>query len=106
MEQELLRSSCQASKPSPWTLPVLVSSAEGYRNLCRVITRAKLRAPKGESPLTLDDFDGQTAGLIALVGAEALDAGRHGVGGLVDRLVGLFGRAQRLDRAAAAFPAR
>src|SRR5205809_8119018 len=35
--------------PSSWTLPVLVSSAEGYRNLCRVITRAKLKAPKGES---------------------------------------------------------
>jgi error-prone DNA polymerase len=29
---------------------------------------------------------------MALVGASALDARRHGVGGLVDRLVGLFGR--------------
>src|SRR6202521_4844039 len=28
--------------PDPWVLPVLVSTAEGYRNLCRVITRAKL----------------------------------------------------------------
>jgi error-prone DNA polymerase len=78
--------------PSPWMLPVLVSSAEGYRNLCRVITRAKLRAPKGESWLTLDDFAGQTSGLMAIVGRSALDARRHGVGGLVDRLVGLFGR--------------
>src|SRR5205085_5011323 len=62
--------------------------------LCRAITRAKLRAPKGEAALTLDDLSGQTAGMIALVGRQALDATRHGVGGLVDRLVGLFGRGQ------------
>jgi error-prone DNA polymerase len=84
-------SSLQASKPS-WTLPVLVSSPEGYRNLCRVLTRAKLRAPKGESSLTLEDLDGHAAGLVALTGRAALDTERHGVGGLVDRLVGLFGR--------------
>ncbi|HUL75244.1 MAG TPA: error-prone DNA polymerase [Vicinamibacterales bacterium] len=76
----------------PWTLPVLVSSPEGYRNLCRLITHAKLRAPKGEASLTLDELAGRTAGLIALVGRPALDAKRHGVGGLVDRLVGVFGR--------------
>jgi error-prone DNA polymerase len=80
-------------KPS-WTLPVLVSSAEGYRQLCRIITRAKLRSPKGESRVTLDDLAGQTSGLIALVGREALHAERHGVGGLIDRLVGIFGRQQ------------
>jgi len=56
------------------------------------MTRAKLRAPKGESWLTLEDFAGQTSGLMAIVGQSALDARRHGVGGLVDRLVGLFGR--------------
>ncbi len=77
-----------------WSLPVLVASAEGYRNLCRLITRAKLRAPKGESRLTIDDLDGQMAGLVALVGRQALGADRHGVGGLVDRLVGVFGRRQ------------
>ena len=53
-----------------WTLPVLVASAQGYRHLCRVITRAKLRSPKGEAGFTFDDFAGQTAGLIALVGRE------------------------------------
>ncbi len=81
--------------PSPtFVLPVLVASAEGYRNLCRLITRAKLAAPKGESAIDLDDFAGHTAGLMALVGASALDARRHGVGGLIDRIVGLFGRRQ------------
>ena len=29
-----------AGTPTPWALPVLVQSAEGYRNLCRIITRA------------------------------------------------------------------
>ena len=77
-----------------WTLPVLVSSAEGYRQLCRIITRAKLRSPKGESRVTLDDLAGQTSGLVALVGREALHVERHGVGGLIDRLVGIFGRQQ------------
>jgi error-prone DNA polymerase len=75
-----------------WRLPVLVESRQGYQHLCRLMTRMHLRAPKGEGALDLDEFDGHTAGLVALVGCEALAASRHGVGGLVDRLVGLFGR--------------
>jgi error-prone DNA polymerase len=77
-----------------WSLPVLVSSADGYRNLCRLITKAKLRAPKGESALTLDDLAGHTDGLIALAGREALRADRHGVGGLMESLVRVFGRTE------------
>ncbi|MCX6543876.1 MAG: error-prone DNA polymerase [Acidobacteria bacterium] len=76
-----------------WCLPVLVETREGYQHLCRLITRMKLRSPKGEGALTLDDLDGHTGGLVAIVGREALAAGRHGVGGLVDRITGLFGRA-------------
>jgi error-prone DNA polymerase len=75
-----------------WRLPVLVSNAEGYQNLCRLVTRMKMRAPKGEGALALDEFDGFTSGLIALAGRPILDARRHGVGGMLDRLVGLFGR--------------
>ncbi|HXG55514.1 MAG TPA: error-prone DNA polymerase [Vicinamibacterales bacterium] len=74
-------------------LPVLVESREGYRNLCRLVTRMKLRSPKGEGALSLEDLDGQTGGLVALVGRAALGGRRFGVGGLVDRLVGLFGAA-------------
>src|SRR4051812_34334027 len=77
-----------------FTLPVLCESAEGYRNLCRLITRMKLRAPKGEGALTLEELDGCTRGLVALAGRAALDGRRHGVGGLLDRLVGVFGRGQ------------
>jgi len=75
----------------PITVPVLCESADGYRNLCRLITRMKMRAPKGEGALTLGDLEGSTGGLIALIGRPAL-SGRFGVGGLADRLVGLFGR--------------
>ena len=73
-------------------LPLLVASREGYRNLCRLITRMKLRSPKGEGALTLQDLDGHVGGLVALVGRTAINGPRFGVGGLVDRLVGVFGR--------------
>jgi error-prone DNA polymerase len=75
-----------------WHLPVLVESQDGWRNLCRLITRMKLRAPKGEGALTLDDFDGLTMGLVAMPGRPLLLAERYGVGGLLDRLLALFGR--------------
>jgi error-prone DNA polymerase len=82
----------QPSPPfQPIAIPVLCETQDGYRNLCRLITRMKLRAPKGEGALTFDDLDGSTGGLIALIGRPAL-SGRFGVGGLADRLVGLFGR--------------
>ena len=72
-------------------LPVLVASRAGYRNLCRLVTRMKLAAPKGEGALTLDDLDGHVEGLIALAGRGAINSPRYGIGGLVDRLVGIFG---------------
>jgi error-prone DNA polymerase len=90
----------------PFILPVLCESQTGYQNLCRLVTRMKMRAPepgppprtlarwggKGEGALTLDDLDGSTGGLVALVGRAALSGHQFGVGGLVDALVGIFGR--------------
>ncbi|HXD20247.1 MAG TPA: error-prone DNA polymerase [Vicinamibacterales bacterium] len=78
--------------PAVWRLPLLVEAQEGYRNLCRLVTRMKMRAAKGEGALALDEFEGHTAGLVALAGRPVLDASRHGVGGLLDRIVGIFGR--------------
>jgi error-prone DNA polymerase len=78
--------------PPALTLSVLCESREGYRNLCRLITQMKMDAPKGGGALTLDDLDGMTSGLVALVGRQALEARRFGVGGLLDRVVGIFGR--------------
>jgi error-prone DNA polymerase len=76
---------------SVFRLPVLVESREGYRNLSRLVTRMKLRSPKGEGSLAIDELDGCVAGLVALVGRTALSGPRFGVGGLVDRIVGTFG---------------
>src|SRR5688572_29283035 len=119
---------------SRWSLPVLVETPEGYRHLCRLITRMKMRADhtgrssrtaaqpgspprtparwggepgspprtparsggepggKSDGALTLDELSGATAGLIAIGGPALLDTRHHGVGGLLDRLVSLFGR--------------
>jgi error-prone DNA polymerase len=94
-------------------LPVLVEDRDGYRNLCRLITRLKLGAPKGAGRLTLDDLEPYAGGLVCLTG------GRHGpLAGavacgdratarrLLDRLAGIFGRGncfvevqRHLDRA-------
>src|SRR5688572_26234677 len=57
-----------------WRLPVLVESQEGYRNLCRLVTRMKMRAAKGEGALALDELDGSTAGLVALAIRPLLDS--------------------------------
>src|SRR5678815_3021995 len=75
-----------------WRLPVLVASPEGYRNLCRLVTRMKMRAAKGDGALAIEELDGFTTGLVALAGRPMLDAQHYGVGGLLDRIVGLFGR--------------
>ena len=73
-------------------LPVLIESQEGYQNLCRLVTRMKMRAPKGVGALTMADLDGATTGLVALAGRELLWSTRYGVGGLIDPLFGIFGR--------------
>ena len=52
----------------------------------------KLAAPKGEGVLALDDLDGAVGGLVALAGRAVINGPRFGIGGLVDRLVGTFGR--------------
>jgi error-prone DNA polymerase len=81
-------------KAEGFSLPVLVSSQEGWRNLCRLISRMKLRSPKGEGALTIEELDGRVTGLVAMPGRPLLRAERFGVGGLLDRIVGIFGRGQ------------
>ena len=63
-------------------LPLLVATRMGYQNLCRLITRMKLRVPKhGECAATAQDLAEHAAGLICLSGGEegplaaALDCG-------------------------------
>ncbi|HJT88192.1 MAG TPA: PHP domain-containing protein, partial [Bryobacteraceae bacterium] len=46
--------------------PLLCATREGYRNLCRLITRMKLRAKKGEGAATLEELAEFSKGLICL----------------------------------------
>jgi error-prone DNA polymerase len=80
-------------------LPLLVSSRTGYQNLCRLITKMKLRNKKGEGAVRGEELEEHAHGLICLTGgadgplAMALQHG--GVDEArqqVEQLVGLFGR--------------
>jgi len=46
--------------------PLLAETREGYRNLCRLITRMKLRAPKGEGAATPEELAEFARGLICI----------------------------------------
>ena len=81
-------------------LPLLVEDREGWQNLCRVITAAKLGAPKGRTALTLEDLAAYAGGLVCLTGgargplAAAVRRGdRESARRALDRLVSIFGRA-------------
>ena len=80
-------------------LPLLVSSRLGYQNLCRLITKMKLRAAKGEGAVGEDELREHAAGLICLTGddngplAHALaHGGLEEARGWVDQLTNIFGR--------------
>src|SRR6202166_2439867 len=79
-------------------LPVLVSSRAGYQNLCRLITKMKLRAKKGEGVVCAEELQEHAHGLICLTGgAEGPLAAALQQGGLdearrrVDQLIRIFG---------------
>ena len=73
-------------------LYVLVADRTGYRNLCRLLTQSKLRAPKGEAVATWSDVEGHTDGLICLAGGREgpIAAGHEPVEGVIARLQRLF----------------
>ena len=80
-------------------LPLLVSSRTGYQNLCRLITKMKLRANKGEGAVCAnEELEEHADGLICLTGgAEGPLAAALQQGGIeearrqVDQLIGIFG---------------
>jgi error-prone DNA polymerase len=80
-------------------LPLLVSSRLGYQNLCRLITKMKLRSAKGEGAVREEELLEHAAGLICLTGDDdgplafalahgGLDEAR----GCVERLANIFSR--------------
>ena len=60
----------EVTSPSGWRYALLVESREGYQNLCRAITRMKLRARKGEGHIAAEELAEFKAGLICLTGGE------------------------------------
>jgi error-prone DNA polymerase len=82
-----------------WRYPLQVASREGYQNLCRLITRMKLRARKGEGYVEREEIAALRAGLICMTGGEegplaaALAQGGAAQGmECVQELCELFGR--------------
>jgi error-prone DNA polymerase len=80
-------------------LPLLVASRVGYQNLCRLITKMKLRAKKGEGAVQKEELEEYAPGLICLTGgadgplAAALQhGGSEEARTQVEQLIGLFGR--------------
>src|SRR3989441_1330476 len=80
-------------------LPLLVEDREGYQNLCRLITRMKLGAPKGAAAIALDDLEPYAAGVVCLTGGARGPLALRLAAGDVDgarralaRLVAMFGR--------------
>src|SRR5271170_3581167 len=60
----------EVTSPFGWRYALLVESREGYQNLCRAITRVKLRAKKGEGHIAAEELAEFKAGLICLTGGE------------------------------------
>ncbi len=98
-------------------IPLLCASREGYQNLCRLITRMKLRAPKypvalqrrarpeenlilhSQATASLTDLSEHAAGLVCLTGGDegplayalargGLEAGRN----TLEQLIAIYGR--------------
>ncbi len=82
-----------------WRYPLLIASRIGYQNLCRLITRMKLRAAKGEGAVSAEEVAEHSEGLICLTGgdegplAHALTQnGIEGAAARVKQLADIFGR--------------
>src|SRR5260370_12941021 len=69
--------------PDGWRYPLLAESRAGYQNLCRLITRMKMRAKKGEGAATPEEFAELSAGLVCLT--TPTDPSK------LRQLIGLFG---------------
>ncbi len=86
--------------PEPVRFALLAETQTGYQNLCRLITRYKLReGQKAEGAATLADIEEFSAGLVCLTGgdegplaAALARGGEDAARREVERLAGIFGR--------------
>jgi len=60
----------EVTSAAGWRYPLLVESREGYQNLCRLITKMKLRAPKGKGDVSGAEIAQFARGLVCLTGGE------------------------------------
>jgi error-prone DNA polymerase len=60
----------EVTSTNGWRYPLLVESREGYQNLCRLITKMKLRAPKGKGDVSGAEVAQYARGLVCLTGGE------------------------------------
>jgi error-prone DNA polymerase len=101
-EKQIPRSARNDNAPvenaSAFRLPLLVSTRAGYQNLCRLITKMKLRAKKGEGSVCTEELIEHAPSLICLTGgAEGPLAAALQQGGIdearrhVDQLIAIFG---------------
>ncbi len=88
---------CELPMEDGSVLPVLMKSRQGYRNLCKLLTRAHLRSEKGEGTVRWDELPEFAAGMIALTGDEEgplhrawQRAGARGVEGSLKRIRSAF----------------
>src|SRR6266478_5451498 len=82
-----------------WRYPLLVTSPEGYKNLCRLITRMKLRAKKGEGAIETNELESASSGLICLTGGDEgplaytlRGGGKENARKCLEQLCAIFGR--------------
>jgi error-prone DNA polymerase len=59
---------CELTMEDGSILPLLVETRAGYRNLCRLLTRSRLRGTKAESQVGWDELSALAEGLVALTG--------------------------------------
>jgi error-prone DNA polymerase len=60
----------EVTSPEGWRYLLLVESREGYQNLCRLITRMKLRAKKNEGYVSAAEVGEYGKGLLCLTGGD------------------------------------
>jgi len=58
----------EVTSSAGWRYVLLVESRTGYQNLCRLLTRMKLREKKGEGQVTKEEMAEMGSGLICLTG--------------------------------------
>ena len=84
----------------PARLPLLCESRLGYQNLCRLVTKFKMREPdKSEGAATADDLEQFAPGLVCLTGgdegplaAALINGGEEAGLRIVEKLQNIFGK--------------